>query len=66
MSLFRKIFGSGIRDDEKDHYTARSEDFERRQSEEKRVLYTEVMSAKQSATVFKSTAGKMRMMRGEQ
>lgn len=65
MSLFRRVFGSGIKDDEKDHYTARAEDFERRQSEEKRVLYSEVLSAEQSARIFRSTAGKIRLMRGD-
>lgn len=66
MSILRKLFGSGIHDDGREEYLAKAEQHERKIFDEKRVLYNELIAVDQTARIFKSSAGKLRIMRGEQ
>ncbi len=65
MTFWRKIFGSGIVDDEAEEHRRRAQDAEQREARNRDAMYHAVIQADQSARVFRNAAGEMRMMRGE-
>ena len=65
MSLIRRLFGSGITDEEKDEYRARSEIRERSIADKRTALYQAVNQVDERSRLFEVYAGKSRLMRDQ-
>lgn len=64
MSFLKKIFGSGIVDDNGDEYRERASDGEHKIADSRDAMYRAVFRVDQNARVFRNAAGEMRMIRG--
>jgi len=64
MRFLKRLFGSGIVDENRDEYREKSFDVERKLADSRDAMYRAVLHADQNARVFRNAAGEMRMMRG--
>jgi hypothetical protein len=64
MNLLKKLFGSGIVDDNADEYREHTNAVEMKLADSRQAMYRAVLRADHNARVFRNAAGEMRMIRG--
>lgn len=64
MSFLKRLFGSGIVDDQAEEYREHTTTVERKIADSRDAMYRAVLHADQNARVFRNAAGEMRMIRG--
>lgn len=64
MSFLKKLFGSGIVDDNVDEYREHVSTVERKIADSRDAMYRAVLHADANARVFRNAAGEVRMVRG--